>query len=245
MDIKNLNDLVLWNPPPVKFYIGSGILAEGSKAILFGNPKLGKSVLVQQLGFSLVTAMNWITFKTQPASVMYLQAEIAPALFRGRMMKMWQNFRGPHIGQYLTDTVIPPPKMDMESGMKQLDAVLYRHKPQVLILDPLYRFISGMNMESMQRFVDNLDRLIYAHALTIVVVSHPRKTQMDNAGATINMGSEELWGPRIMEWYFDTIIYMQGDVEGVDREITFMLRNSDTLWVKRSVKLDKTKLLFT
>lgn len=245
MDIKSLNDLVLWNPPSVKFYIGQGVLSEGSKLILFGSPKIGKSVLIQQLGFNLVTHSPWLGLPTEPASVLYFQAEIAARLFRGRILKMWGNFRGPHKFNYWTDTVIPPPKLDTDFGMKQISSALSRFKPMVLIIDPLYRFVAAMNMDSLQRFADNLDRLIDQYATTIVVVSHPRKTQIDSAGASVNFGTEELWGPRILEWYFDSILYLQGDIDEVDRELSFTLRNSETLWFKKSISLDKSKLLFS
>ena len=244
MDVKNLHGLLLWRPPPLKFLIGQGVLAEGSKAILFGNPKLGKSVLVQQIGFCVASGQDWLGIPTQPAPVLYIQAEIHPSLFRDRMLKTWNmayNFQ--HQFEYNTATAIPTPKLDTVDGMKLFRTALFKYKPRLLIIDPLYRFAT-LDMEHLQKVVDNIDRLIYEFNLTVIVVHHPRKTQTDQAGSAVNRGGEELWGSRILEWYFDSIIYLQGDTDTDDRVLSFTLRNAITQGLYKNLYLDRNRLVF-
>ena len=212
--------------------------------MLFGDPKLGKSVLVQQLGFALVTGLPWVGLPTQPTSVLYVQAEIHPTLFRDRMMKMWNlGFNIPHQREYFTSTAIPAPKLDTEAGLKELSIGIQKYRPGVVIIDPIYRFAT-LDMEHLQRTVENIDRLIYAYNITVVMVHHPRKTQSDASGNSINRGGEELWGARILEWYFDSILYLQGDVKEDTRLLTFTLRNSTTMGYFKTLEFDRSRLIF-
>lgn len=244
MEIRDLHNLHLWRPKPLKLIIGEGILAEGSKAVLFGDPKLGKSVLAQQMGFSIASGLPFLDVKVDPTSVLYLQAEIHPLLFKERMMKTWySSFNQQHPFRYFTGTAIPTPKLDTEEGFNAIDKAVARCGANVLILDPLYRFAT-LDMEHLQRVVTNIDRLTYKHKLTIVIVHHPRKTQSDAQGNAINRGGEELWGARILEWYFDSILYLQGDIESDERTLKFILRNAIDMISYKTIKLNRRKLIF-
>ena len=88
MQIRSYQDLMLWRPQPLTEIISSGVLYEQTKCVIYGGPKLGKSVLAQQLSMCLVLGIPWIGFHTVKCSVLYVQAEISELLFKDRVMSM-------------------------------------------------------------------------------------------------------------------------------------------------------------
>jgi len=63
LPIRSYQNLLLWQPPALKEIIAEGILYEQTKLVIFGGPKLGKSILAQQLCFCLVTGLPWLGFE--------------------------------------------------------------------------------------------------------------------------------------------------------------------------------------
>ena len=85
MPFETLQELLIWNPPPVHQYVAGHILIGQSKLCIFGPPKSFKSLIAQQLGFSIATGKPWLGYTTRQAKVMYLQCEISKPSFRQRV----------------------------------------------------------------------------------------------------------------------------------------------------------------
>jgi len=228
-------------PEPMKEVIGGGILLEGTKIVLFGEPKTYKSLLAEQLAFCLSTGNPWVGFKTEQSVVGYVQAEVPRPMFRIRTLKMGRNLTVPH--GFLNFATQRNLKFDRDSGFDELYKACNKIRPTVLIVDPIYKFTSGSEEPTLLRFVDNMDKLIDDFGLSVVLIHHSRKPRSTAQGAIIDMGGSELRGPIIEQWA-DGIIRIRGDLNTDDRTLDFELRHAETMIQPTDIKLDRKRLWF-
>jgi len=247
MRIFSLQDLLIWKPAPVKQVIGSGVLLAQTKLVIFGAPKTMKSLIAQQLAFCLGTGSPWLGFSTEMSRILYVQGEISQIPFRGRVVQMSRNATlPPNALHFATEFGL---KLDRDSGMdelkKGLDSIARRYKApiEVLMVDPLYKFVSDSSESSIQRMVDNLDILLDRENITLVMVHHSRKAQLTSSGAVVDMGGAELRGPLIEQWA-DSIIRVRGDISSDHRVLDFELRNATSLLNPINIELDRKRLWF-
>jgi hypothetical protein len=228
--------------PPAKYnpLMGSGLLHERTKMIMYGRYKALKSMLGLDLAFALASGHDWIGFQTRPegSRVFYLQLEIPYALLRIRLAKTW---RGRQDHQQLMDhenLVLWTQhflKLDQSAGMHMLDHYVGQHKPDVLIIDPLYKVLSGNMLLGMdvEKVLDNLDMMIAKYGLSIVIIAHTRKGVMDMG----EWGSDDLIGSSVLPAWADTVIKVER--RGEDRiAIKFdVVRHAE-------VELDQQEVMF-
>ena len=193
-----------------KSLVGSGILYEQTKMIVYGRYKAFKSMLGLDMAFCLASGKDWLGFDTpnQGTSVFYLQLEISYQLFRSRLDQSWS-----HRQRY--DPLLRPLtlwtqhwlKLDTTQGFNLLDYYLGKHQPDLLIVDPLYKVISGnlLNAIDVQHVIDALDKLIGKHNLSVVLISHTRKGMMDMG----EWGSDDLIGSIFFSAWADTILKVE------------------------------------
>ena len=190
--------------------IGSGLLYEGTRLILYGKYKSLKSMAVMDLGFSLVTGQDWIGFDVpiEGKSVLYLQLEIPYKLLQRRVQKAWE-FSSKHFLQlqplhFWTQHFL---KLDQPAGFESLRRQLSVVKPDVLIVDPLYKVVSGNILAPVdsQHVIDAFDRLIEEFGISIVIVSHTRKATLDMA----EWGSDDMIGASFYSNWADSIIKVE------------------------------------
>ena len=99
----------------------------------------------------------------------------------------------------------PSLKLDMEIGFTKLDDMLTKYKPKVLIIDPVYKVVSGdlLSTQHIQKFVDWVDILVDRHQLSVILVHHTRK------GAYEEWGSDDMLGSVIFSAWADTIMKVE------------------------------------
>ncbi len=196
--------------PEVPHIIGGGLLYDNTKMILYGKYKSLKSMAVMDLGFSLVTGQDWIGFDVpiEGKSVLYLQLEIPYKLLQRRVQKAWE-FRSHHFIQlkplhFWTQHFL---KLDQPAGFESLRRQLSVVKPDVLIVDPLYKVVSGNILAPVdsQHVIDAFDRLIEEFGVSIVIVSHTRKATLDMA----EWGSDDMIGASFYSNWADSIIKVE------------------------------------
>jgi RecA-family ATPase len=242
MTFQSYQDIMLWRPPPMKEAIEGGILYQGTKLILFGLPKRHKSITVQQMAFCVAVGAPWLGFKTERMVVGYVQGEVPPAMFRKRVLKMGQNQKVPN-GSIFFLTTTSTLKLDRQQGLDVLCKSLERTKPQLLILDPIWKYTSNIAEETLLNFVDNMDYLIHHFGLSIVLTHHSRKEKDSVTGQTLDHGGSELRGP-VLEAWADSIIRIQGPIESAERMLDFELRHAEDVMAPITIKLDRKRLWF-
>lgn len=202
---------ILSQPPSYpKALVASGLLFERTKMIVYGRYKSLKSMLGLDLAFSLASGEDWLGFSTpdEGVSVFYLQLEISYQLFRLRLDKTWAHRK-------LYQSLAKPLhfwtqhwlKLDQPEGLRLMDEYLRRYQPDVVIIDPLYKVVSGnlLTVLDMQKVIDALDTLIGKHGVSIIVISHTRKGMMDMG----EWGSDDLIGSFVFSAWADTVLKVE------------------------------------
>jgi len=239
MPFQSLQELLLFRPPPIPEVISQGILYEGTKLVIFGEPKTYKSLIAEQLAFCIAVGTPWLGFHTLQQRVAFTQAEVPRWLFRKRTVAMASNITIPP-NMLFFDTRRDL-KLDRTTDLKEFEKDIARIAPKVLFLDPMYKYISGPEEPVVLRFADNLDYLIDKYHLTVVLVHHSRKPRATMSGSVIDQGGSELRGP-IIEMWADSIIRVKGDLMVDERTLDFELRHADTLIYPVDVRLNRRRL---
>jgi len=207
---QSLEHILSQKPNHPRSLVSDGLLYESTKMIVYGRYKSFKSMLGLDLAFCLACGEDWLGFTTSNpgVSVFYLQLEISYQLFRARLSKTWDH-RKIYMTQAkpLTFWTQHWLKLDQPAGINLLDAYLREYKPDVLIIDPLYKVVSGnlLTVLDMQKVIDALDVLIGKHGVSIIVISHTRKGIMDMG----EWGSDDLVGSFVFSAWADTVLKVE------------------------------------
>ena len=243
LPIKSYQQLIMTQFPALKEIISDGVLYEQTKLVLFGGPKLGKSVLAQQISFCLVTGVPFCGFNVSVSKVLYIQAEISEPLFRGRLMDMGSGLGIAVPSSMFNVCTIVGFHLDKPTAQGELLAAVAKFKPDVLIIDPKYKFVSSNDENSIIRFTDVIDECILKHQVTVIVIEHSRKPKMAATGAVVDMGGFELRGPIIEQWA-DGIIRLTGDLATDLRVLTFELRHATNQLLPVQLNLNRATFWF-
>lgn len=208
MEPQNLRDFLEWEPEFPTPILGKGIMYAGTKVILYGKYKSMKSMIVQRMGLDIANGQPWLGIDTPQngASVLYLQLEIPHTLLQRRIKTMtagrWSTKKPIHLW---TEHFL---KLDTPLGMTKLRKQLTIHRPDVLIIDPIYKVLSGniLDAQSIKGLLDNVDTLIGEFGVTVVLVSHTRKPQQEEV---IGWGSDDLIGSMFFSAWADSVIQVE------------------------------------
>ena len=253
LNIQAIEDMVVAPLAMPAELISDGVLPEGTKLIIYGQPKTYKSLIAQQLAYCLSTGTDWLGFRTTQSKVLYVQGEIAKPQFQQRVFSMLANFPLMAPGTSPTPGIIQPRtlyfssvfgmKLDTTQDQRQMDQDTGRILPKVLIIDPLYKFMSSRREESIQATTDLCDMLIGKYNLSVIIVAHARKQGTDYRGNPIDTGGGELAGPLLEAWA-DSLIRIKGDITTIYRDLHFELRHARRQLPPLKVYLDQQRTLF-
>jgi len=263
-NIDDIQSLSIWEPAHnADELISNGLLSPGSRMIYFGGPKSWKTILAQHTAFCLATGRDWLGFHTRICIPFKLQVELPKAIEKKRVLKysnaMLQLTGRPDLASppnmyFRTDNYI---KLDTPAGVKSLEQNLdlisrrYPHNTIVLILDPVYKLITGHIEDSydVQRLLDHLDLMMGQFNLAIILVHHARKSRISNDGSIVDLGAEESTGSRYLANWCDTMIQLRL-VNPRESQVEVMLnfvhtRNAEEDLPNIKVKWERSTLLPT
>lgn len=206
------------------------------------------------LSLSLVSELPWVGFPiTGQHKVLYLQMEIPHPLLHKRMSQMYRGWtdlypNGASIKDKFYVWTEPFLKLDTPIGFRLLDGVLDRLRPTVVLIDPLYKALTGniLDPNSVRIFVDSLDGLIAKYEFSLVLFHHTRKGTLDEQA---DLGTtEDMLGSAVFSWWADTIIKVTKKGEK-DRKVRLQLnfdvvRHAEDLIEPREVIFDRSDLMF-
>jgi len=256
MEPQKLGDFLKWKPNYPEAYIGNGILYAQNKAIIYGRKNSFKSMLAKALSLSLVDCVPYLHFDIKGEHrVIYLQFEIPHPLLHKRFTKMvhsWEavNGRTGRIRGNLYVWTEPYLKLDSKAGMAVLSRWLTAIKPTILIIDPLYKTLSGniLDPNSARIFVDALDKLIGEHNFSLILIHHTRKGTLDEQGAELGADEEDMLGSAVFAWWADTIVKVtrKGGQDKIERlRVNFdVVRHAEDIIQPREVMFNRETLLF-
>ncbi len=236
-----ISDMIDYQPPPYTRIIDGGILNVHNRMLIFGDEGSWKSMLAMHIGHSISRGSNLLGFKTNPCNVFRLQAELPLYIDRERTIKYCagskeiflahSNGSNPEMIEALAKQYSYPPRVinrtetyihiDESSGWESLRKdvetciSLMPTAPLVVILDPLFKMFNRNinNEEDVRPMLDKIDILMdeAKGGLSFIIVHHTRKAQSDGQGSTLNLGSQDATGNRVLVRWCDTILRIDPD----------------------------------
>ncbi len=220
-EIREFGDFLKWQPPKLRSIVSGGLMYEGTKVLLYGKYKSYKSMVVMRFLLSLATGCPWLGFALpeEGVSSLYLQLEMSEPLLQERFMVMTEGEREfkKKVPFYLwTEFFL---KLDTDAGLAQLNNHLEKYKPEVLIIDPLYKIMTGniSDAQAVSKMLDGLDTILAEHyPMSMMLINHTRKaSDGDN-----DWGSDDMIGSSIFSNWADSIIKIEKtDLEGGVKQI--------------------------
>lgn len=185
------SELALKTPPLA--WLVDDLLPCAAAAILGGAPKSGKSFLALETCVAVATGTTCAgRFRVaQPAPVLLLAAEDPHPVVVERLHAL-AKARGRKLDA-LPIAVIVEPNVLLPSHLDRLAATIDRHRPGLLLLDPLIRLHRGdeNSAQEMSIILDGLRGLARTTRATILLVHHARKAQ-GQVSNTAFRGSSDL-----------------------------------------------------
>ena len=256
MEPLSVGDFLKWKPNYPKAIIGGGVMYPQSKVLVYGKKDSLKSMLAMSLGTSLTTGFPWSNLAIEgKQKVVYLQSEIPHLLLHKRIQKMvsaWRTENGSveEIEEKMYVWTEPFLKLDSGAGLSMLTKVLATLKPDVLIIDPLYKALSGniMDPNSVRLLVDSLDKIIGQFNVSLILIHHTRKGTLDEQPGDFD-SSDDMLGSAVFSWWADTIIKVVRKGGNPEQDIVTLsfdkVRHAEDVIKPRRVLFNRETLLFT
>jgi hypothetical protein len=209
--------------------IVTGVLPHRAKLILSAPAKLGKTRFTLGLCLAIATGKAAMGFRvTNPARVLYLQAEVSARALQDRLCKMLTSFDADEaaLRERLLLHNAPGLKLTNPAHVAAIRQAIELYKPDVLAIDPLYKFHTGdeSSVQDMTRFFDPLDALIADYGCSVLLVHHHGKGSGDGLAtpAHRNRGSST-----IADWADSLLTLTFEDAEAGIVKLAFTLRNAE------------------
>ncbi|MDI3386359.1 AAA family ATPase [Streptomyces sp. B-S-A8] len=168
-------DSFLDSQDPEYDWLVPGLLERGDRLMLTGPEGKGKSTLLRQIGVRIACGMHpFAGDQVSPVKVLFYDLENSESHFRREMRKLRLAAGERWIGANMK-RVNRPQGLDFNSdGGDILNDEVSKHKPDVLIVGPLYKMIAGdPNSEEQARPVAlKLDSIRTEHGCAVLLEAH-------------------------------------------------------------------------
>lgn len=219
-DIENIAQFERWIPPyRPNDLIEDGLLFPGSCMMIFGPAGSWKTMNGIHLTSTLALARPWFGLETASSTVLLHQAELTKAKQQTRVFKYLNknDGRSPNIFYYSVeehnhhlDTTVGMDllKREIESVRKRADN---KDIPLTIILDPLKHYMKGHISDEYEvnKFQRNIDPIRKGEGIAFVIMHHSRLSRINNEGAIVDLGAEEIMGSSYWNNWLDTIIKLK------------------------------------
>lgn len=202
--------------------IARGVLPRAGFLVIHGRPKLGKSLLCDNLDLERVRGRPWLGFPTDPGVTLTIQAELSPESWQQRIRAMLAN----------DPDALPPDRLffrtlrglyvNTPEGLERIHRLLDETGADCVRFDPLARYMvgnensnSGDGMGGLARAVDT----ILARGVAVILVHHQGKPSKDDP----RTGGLSLRGGSALYAAADSIVTVERDGDAV--LLTFELRH--------------------
>lgn len=212
MQVHDIADYVTWNVPRPEFII-QDILPKQGVMLLYGNPKVRKSWLVQHMAFCVSLGEEWLGFRTEQNRVFLAQFEISSIAYQWRLIDMARHF-SLQTGMLFE---VSPGLMyiDEEENFNRLSAAIRPCQPKVIILDCLAACFGGDENDSrdIARLIGNISQLKAEHEASIILVHHTNKNLLSTSSVDRARGHSRLAG------WVDSLVYLCEQPTGLQLQI--------------------------
>lgn len=184
--VRSLSDIFAEPPAEAHFLIDQGVLPKGGRLLVSGSPKVGKSILVEDMALSLASGIPFLRRfgvadinSTPGIRTLLLDREVSERSLYERLKMMIDNRPG---YQAAMDNLFVDHKfrltLDGDRAEEDLCNLVFANGAQVVILDTAYKFFGSTDMNSqtgVAKAFAILDRVIDRTGVSVVLTHHHRK----------------------------------------------------------------------
>lgn len=178
---------------PLAFHI-DGVLPYSGKLTFSATSKFGKSMWAIQTGLALASGnCEWLGWKFgPPCRVLYFQAEISDPLVSSRLAAIIRQIpaqidRERAVDNFIVQEIAKQrPNLLEDEGRAIAEALIERHKPIVLILDPLAAICPGMEENdagAMSLTLGYFSELTRRFGCAVVLIHHHGKAAVSRGSS--------------------------------------------------------------
>lgn len=195
--VYTFNEMMHVDFPIPEYTVGDGdigLVGQGMITVVHGPSNCGKTYLTTQLACSIGTGEPFLGFDTKQGTVLYLQGELPPGLFRStRLKEVPEHFsKQPDVLFYNSQFNIVSANSetsllsDKQPGMTKLERMLDEYTPDVLVIDPLqsYASITESSNDQAREFLKRMKDVAMSRNMAIVIVDHDGKASMQGRAAS-------------------------------------------------------------
>ena len=153
-----------------------GILRKGRKMMIVGASKTGKSMLLSELAIAIAEGKEWLGRQCARGKVLYVNLEIPEDTFWNRLLDIYEKSEI-KASDNLTVWNLRGYAMQMDKLTPRLVNRAKKLKPDVVIIDPIYKVITGdeNSAEQMAKFCNEFDKLCTQLGASTIYVHHHSK----------------------------------------------------------------------
>jgi archaellum biogenesis ATPase FlaH len=170
----SLSQMMSHNNDPMPKQVIEGILHKGSKMIISGSSKAGKTLSLLHLGLAVANGSTWLGHRTATSKVIYLDFELKKRIASRRIAEMVNANPqyNPNNPNFLYCSLRGQSRTleDLVHHIEDLE----NYQPDLVIVDPFYKLATGADendagaisevVNRMEKFSERLDcSFVYAH----------------------------------------------------------------------------------
>lgn len=177
--VLSLSQLLGSNPSTPPCLVEPGLLPHQGILFVGGEPKVGKSLLVANLAFTLAAGGQRAGFQVPtPRRVLVCQFELPTSQFAARLAQMRQPLGTSADESLWVDTGAAGHLLSSPTGLAHFLQAARTAQAEVIVLDPLYSAHDQdeNDTRAMAALCQSLLRLRQASRAALIVVHHTRKT---------------------------------------------------------------------
>jgi hypothetical protein len=170
----SLEQMMTHNTDPMPKQVIEGVLHKGSKMIISGSSKAGKTLSLLHLGLAAANGSTWLGHRTATSKVIYLDFELKKRIAARRIAEMVNaNDQYDPKNQNFMYCSLRGQSRTLEDLVHHIED-LENHRPDLVIVDPFYKLATGADendagaisevVNRMEKFSERLDcSFVYAH----------------------------------------------------------------------------------
>lgn len=171
-------------------WIIPGVLTRADKVVIFAEPGIGKSILVQQLASCAVGGHAFLGHAVadgwEEARVLFIAGEGDLVELQGRGQRMARTLPIPTDSLYYWPTPLYP--MNTREGLQRLLEFVAAVVPTLIILDPIYSLFAGSMKEDEAAgdFLRNMNRVQALTGAAVVLTHHTHRPVKADGGGFVD-----------------------------------------------------------
>lgn len=195
-----LIDFMAVERPPLEYHV-AGVLPTEGKVLISAAEKAGKTFLATEIGLCLAAGhceFLGLEFRA-PARVLFVQYELSDSLLEDRLRWIvktappWLDLDRAR-ENFIVCEQVAAPDLAKGEGREAFGELLEDARPDVVIIDPLYRAFVGLSendADAVGVALDFLSRVAAVHHVALIVTHHFGKARNGPRGSSVLSGWPE------------------------------------------------------